>query len=182
MTAKVPRWDWLGEPLPVDVANTVRRDGAAYQEMWRTGADVLSWAEHEHDRVPSLTATETDDRLAELRRMRDDVFAVLRAVTRAEPYPPDAADRIDAHARAHPVVGQLTSPRPHVPDHMHGVEALLALITHAVIEFTARPEAERLALCDAPSCGQFFLRGRRDQRWCGTACGTRARVARHAAR
>jgi predicted RNA-binding Zn ribbon-like protein len=43
-------------------------------------------------------------------------------------------------------------------------------------------DSPALAFCDAPSCGQFFIRRRRDQRWCSAACGTRTRVARHATR
>src|SRR3954447_9124809 len=40
----------------------------------------------------------------------------------------------------------------------------------------------RIGFCDAPSCGLFFERTRRNQRWCSPECGNRARVARHAAR
>ena len=35
---------------------------------------------------------------------------------------------------------------------------------------------------NAPSCGTFFVPNRANQQWCGEPCGTRARVARHAAR
>jgi len=38
------------------------------------------------------------------------------------------------------------------------------------------------AFCDAPGCGGFFVPNRSNQVWCSDACGTRARVARHAAR
>ena len=41
------------------------------------------------------------------------------------------------------------------------------------------PDAVRF--CDAPSCGGFFAPERANQRWCDDSCGTRARVARHAA-
>ena len=57
------------------------------------------------------------------------------------------------------------------------VDELLARAAMSALELISAPA---LAFCDAPSCGQFFLRTRRDQRWCGPACGTRTRVARHA--
>lgn len=178
-------WDWLGEPLPLDVANTVRRRGATYQELWRTWADVAAWAAHQTARLSALTGGD-ESRLPDLREVRDDVFTLLHAVADHRPYPADAATRINTRARTHPVIPQLgrqpgatsatllaaTSP----------VDDLLAHIVHATIEFTGSTDADRLALCDAPSCGQFFLRDRINQQWCGPACGTRARVARHARR
>ena len=39
-----------------------------------------------------------------------------------------------------------------------------------------------IGFCDAPGCGQFFASDRANQKWCSNHCGTRARVARHAAR
>ena len=171
-------WDWLGDPLPIDVANTRRRFGATYRDLWRDGADVATWAGHETGRVPPIHPAEAD--LPALRAVRDDVFAVLLATAEAEPAPQEAVDRLNALARAHPVVDQLGGEAPWTGA-AEGVDELIALIVHATIAFAAHADAERLAWCDAPSCGQFFLRGRRDQQWCGTACGTRARVARHAA-
>jgi len=85
----------------------------------------------------------------------------------------DAARRIDARARAWPVVRQLGS---------DAVTGMLARVVHATVDFAGSAEVERLGFCDAPSCGQFFLRDRTNQQWCGPACGTRVRVARHTAR
>jgi predicted RNA-binding Zn ribbon-like protein len=177
-------WDWLGEPLPLDVANTVRRRGGSYQELWSTGADVARWAEHQAGRLPRLTAKDADADLATLRQVRDDVFAVLLAVATHQSCAADVADRINTRARTHPVVPVLTA-RIGVTTavltlEIDPVEALLAHVVHATITFTISAEAGHLALCDAPSCGQFFLRERTNQHWCSAACGTRSRVARHA--
>jgi predicted RNA-binding Zn ribbon-like protein len=60
------------------------------------------------------------------------------------------------------------------------VDELLALVAADTVARAAVPD--ELGFCDAPSCGQFFTRPRSDARWCSTACGSRARVARHAAR
>ena len=59
------------------------------------------------------------------------------------------------------------------------LDELLSRTAMSAVELLGSPT---LAYCDAPSCGQFFMRNRRDQRWCGPACGTRTRVARHAMR
>ena len=49
------RWSWLGEPLAIDFANTVRRRGGDYTELLSSGADLRAWAEHEASRVPDPT-------------------------------------------------------------------------------------------------------------------------------
>ena len=46
------RWSWLGEPLAIDFANTVRRRGSDYTELLASGADLRAWAADEANRVP----------------------------------------------------------------------------------------------------------------------------------
>jgi predicted RNA-binding Zn ribbon-like protein len=171
------RWSWLGEPLAIDFANTVRRRGLEYEELLERAADVVAWAGHEG---VELAAGDVAPRLDELRAFRDAVFAVLLAATRREPPPRGTERRLNAALAAVPLVPQLhdggvvlTAPGGHAP-----LDELLARVASSALELLADPA---LALCDAPSCGQFFIRHRGDQRWCGPACGTRARVARHAA-
>jgi predicted RNA-binding Zn ribbon-like protein len=172
-------WDFLGQPLAVDVAASVKRRGAGHVELWRDGGDVAQWCALMNGRVPALTAEQADVRLGELRGVRDDVFAVLGAVVAGTAYPPDAARRLDARARSCPVIAQLGG-EPVVAGTSDPVDELLARTAASAIELASDPG--ELTFCDAPSCGQFYLRERRGQVWCSTACGTRARVARHAAR
>ena len=61
------------------------------------------------------------------------------------------------------------------------VDELLARVAAATIELVGSGGRDAVRFCDAPSCGDFFAPDRRDQRWCDDSCGTRARVARHAA-
>jgi predicted RNA-binding Zn ribbon-like protein len=177
-------WDWLGEPLAVDFANTVRRSGWHYRELLEDGGDVASWSQRQAGRVPVLAARTAQARLAEIRAVRDDVFALLLAAARGGSPPSDPVGRINARARERPVVKQLGEPGAEpftlVVGDPDPVDELLARVAAGAIELTGTANSG-LALCDAPSCGQFFLRDRTNQRWCGPACGTRARVARHAA-
>jgi hypothetical protein len=170
-------WDWLGEPLAVDFANTVKRRGSRYVELLRDGADVAAWCARERGRVPRLDGPTATARLDEIRATRDDVFAVLSAVADRRAGPRSSAERLDARARRFPVVAQLRG-GPVVLNHPDSVDELLARVTHAAIALAGEPGG--LAFCDAPSCGQFFIRDRPNRQWCGPACGTRARVARHA--
>jgi predicted RNA-binding Zn ribbon-like protein len=59
---------------------------------------------------------------------------------------------------------------------------LCADIAAAAIDLLTGPDAATVALCDAPGCGQLYLRGRPNQQWCNPHCGTRARSQRHAER
>ena len=176
-------WDWLGEPLAVDFANTVRRSGWRYRELLEAGADVATWSQRQRGRVPVLTAEAAQPRLAEIRTVRDDVFELLLAAARGDSPSAGPVGRINARARERPVVAQVGAPGAEPCTLVLGdpdpVDELLARVVAAAIELTGAPNSG-LALCDAPSCGQFFLRERTNQRWCGPGCGTRARVARHA--
>jgi predicted RNA-binding Zn ribbon-like protein len=175
------RWSWLGEPLAVDFANTVRRRGGDYTELLATGADLRAWAGHEAPRVPGPTEYGADARLDEVRELRDAIFALLLAAANREPAPAGIEKRVNAALAAVPLVPQLRDGAVELvaPPETDPVDELLARTAMSAVELLASPA---LAYCDAPSCGQFFMRSRRDQRWCGPACGTRTRVARHARR
>src|SRR4051794_11270643 len=175
----VERWSWLGEPLAIDFANTVRRHGLEYVEYLDEPGALVEWARREGLR---LSARDVGSRLDEVRELRDAVFALLLDATRegGVAAAPGTEARLNAALAAVPLVPQLrggevvlTAPRD-----APALDELLARVAASALDVLRDPG---LALCDAPSCGQFFLRHRGGQRWCGPACGTRARVARHAA-
>jgi len=173
------RWSWLGEPLAIDFANTVRRRGETYEELLATPDDLAEWAERERGRIPALPRV-SEARLGEVRALRDAVFATLRAAAEGEPIPAAAEQALNAALLAVPLVPRLEAGAVVVVP-LREADPLAELAARAcasALELIARPE---LALCDAPGCGQLYLRHRSDQRWCGSACGVRARVARHSA-
>jgi predicted RNA-binding Zn ribbon-like protein len=175
------RWSWLGEPLAVDFANTVRRRGGDYTELLTSGADLRAWAEHEAQRVPDPSEHAAETRLDEVRALRDAIFALLLAAAQHRPAPPGIERQVNAALAAVPLIPRLRDGTVELvaPSAADPVDELLARTAMSALELLASPA---LAYCDAPSCGQFFMRSRRDQRWCGPACGTRTRVARHAMR
>ena len=177
-------WEWLGEPLALDFANTLLRRGWSYEEQLREPQDLAEWARRQGGRVPVVTAEAAAGRLDEVRALRDDCFTLLRATTDGASLPPDAARRVNDVVRRHPVVPALGARARRGGEHWSRATparstSCLARAADATVRTVADPDSA-LGLCDAPSCGQFFLRGRTDQRWCGPACGNRARVARHA--
>ena len=172
-------WDWLGEALAVDFANTTKRSGGEERELLETPGDLAEWAAEEAGRVPAIEAGAV--RIGEVLTLRDDVKALLYAAVHGAPAPVPAAERVNARVRATPLVHQLRDgdavlvPAAAVAP----LDELLARVSHSAIELAARGG---VGFCDAPSCGQFFERRRASQLWCSDACGTRARVARHAHR
>lgn len=174
-------WSWLGEPLAVDFANTVRRRGRDYTELLETGADLRAWAQREADRVPDPPLGTAEARLADVRALRDAIFALLYATALGEPVAPGIERQVNAALAAVPLIPQLRDGEVELvaPPDADPVDELLARAAASALELLPSPS---LGYCDAPSCGQFFMRGRSDQRWCGPACGTRTRVARHARR
>jgi predicted RNA-binding Zn ribbon-like protein len=182
---ELPLWSWLSEPLPMDFANTIRRRGMVDHDFLRSGADLASWSEREAGRVPRVSARAAAARFDEAIALRDDVRAVLRATVDGAPLPARAVGRLNARARALPVVAQLgrrPGERRDAPAARAGaLDELLARVAAATIELVGGGGRDAVRFCDAPSCGNFYAPARANQRWCDDSCGTRARVARHAA-
>ena len=161
-----PVFRWLGEPLAIDLANTVMvvRDG---EEVDLLAADLERWLDAERER---LAGTPERERLLAL---RDAVREVLAAAADGGPLPASALARVNAASAAAPVAPQLTADGSR--EELAPADPLAA-IARSAIDVVAR---ERVRICGAPSCGMFFLGARR---WCCAACGNRARAARHYAR
>jgi predicted RNA-binding Zn ribbon-like protein len=172
-------WDWLGEALAVDFANTTKRSGGDEHELLQAAEDLVTWAELEAGRVPEIEPQAV--RLGEIRTFRDDVKALLHAAVDGERAPVPAVERVNARLRAAPLVAQLRDGTAVLAPAVETapLDELLARVAHSAVELAAHGG---VGFCDAPSCGQFFERSRASQLWCSHACGTRARVARHAQR
>jgi predicted RNA-binding Zn ribbon-like protein len=181
----VARWSWLGDRLAIDVANTVRRRGWRYAELITSPADLLSWLEHERGRL-TIPARVNPALVSRFLQVRAHVLGVLRAAAAGTALPTADVRAINELAAAAPVVRLLGNrPGEHLtrPVTRAGpATRLCADIAAAVIDLLTGPDAAAIALCDAPGCGQLFLRGRPNQQWCGPHCGTRARSQRHADR
>jgi predicted RNA-binding Zn ribbon-like protein len=118
--------------------------------------------------------------------IRDQVLRVLRAAAGGTALPRSDVAAINGLVIAAPAVRLLgTEPGRHStrPVTEAGpVTRFCADIAAAAIELLTGPNAAALALCDAPGCGQLYLRRRPNQQWCASLCGTRARSRRHAER
>ncbi len=181
----VEQWSWLGDHLALDFANTVRRRGMRYVELITSAAELEVWLDHESGRVP-VEAEVDDDLVTEFVGARDHALELLRAAATHRSLPATDVTAVNHLVLAAPAIRLLGAHTDDVVVHSVG-EAdpptrLLGSLATAVVELLSGPELETLALCDAPGCGQLYLRGRPNQQWCNPHCGTRARSERHADR
>jgi predicted RNA-binding Zn ribbon-like protein len=176
-----PVFRWLGQPLAIDLANTVMvvREGSVVDLL--AGRKALEhWLEAERWRLGDcLFAVEHPD---EFRKLRDAVRSLLAASVKGVTLPPEALASVNAASEAAPIAPQLKATDGGALEAVELVAEgdplarLLGRLARSAIGLLTTPERERLQICRAPSCGMFFLGGRR---WCSAACGNRARAARH---
>ena len=166
-------WEWQEGVPAVDLSQTVRDVRGRPVDDLRSDEDLDAWLESQEDRVPPLEPGERD--VAAWRSLREAITAAFEAALAGQSLPIQAVEHINACAG--PVVPQLRDGRrEYVPC------GALAAVAASAIEILGTETRERLRFCAAPSCGMYYLGHRADQQWCSPACGTRARVARHAAR
>jgi predicted RNA-binding Zn ribbon-like protein len=173
-------WEWLGQGLALDLADTVNIVDGAENDLIATKDSYNRWAREEARFLP-------EDSLSLLLRgrevvleLRGPVRRVLAAVAAGERPPRDATAAINRASASAPTWVELDADTLAVSNQSLGskIDALLSLYARSAIKLAAS-KALDLRRCPAPSCGMFYVRTRRQQIWCSTQCGTRARVARH---
>jgi predicted RNA-binding Zn ribbon-like protein len=178
----VVRWDWLGDPLALDLVNTVRRRGWQYTELIGSPSDLREWLDREQDRL-TAPAEVDDDLVARFLALRDHALDLLRAAAAGQPWPPGAVAAVNASVLAAPSSRLLTAGpdgyRTEPVTAAAPADRLLADLAVAVTDLLTGPDGAELTLCDAPGCGHLYLRHRPNQQWCNPLCGTRARTDRH---
>lgn len=178
-----PVFRWLGEPVAIDLANTVMlvAEGEAV-DLLQTPKDLRRWLEGERERLGDCGFAVAH--LEEVRALRDAVRSLLEAAARRTAPPRETLKRVNAASAAAPTATQLKLSRERefsTAERAAGgdrLAQLLGKLARSAIALLSGPERERLRICDAPSCGMLYL-GTPGRRWCCAACGNRARVARH---
>ena len=172
---------WLVFPPAVDLANTVVITPAGNHDLLTSEEELEAWIAAELGRIPGVDAAAA--RLPEVRRLREDVRALLHAAARGKRPPEGARQRINAISASAPIRTTLSRDGRALSEHDARDRYALfeASVARSAIELADRVE-DRLRACEAPSCGMLFMQEHPRQVWCTPACGNRARVARHAAR
>jgi predicted RNA-binding Zn ribbon-like protein len=186
----------LGEPLPVELMNTVNADRDGISDALEDDSGAAAWLCAVAGRIGSETGTApsqpAEDAVrpvaAALRQLRD-ALRCLAAEATGDPRPPatapeltrpEAITTLNALAQTWPEFVWPAAGHPSRTYRAHGTASLaVQLIAHQGVELLAGPGRERLRPCLAPNCLLFFAKDHPRREWCSPECGNRARVARH---
>jgi predicted RNA-binding Zn ribbon-like protein len=178
----------LGEPLPVDLMNTVWADRDGVHDALRDTPARTAWLQAVRDRV-TFGSHVSVTTLCTLR----DALRRLAATATADDRPA-ARSAIPDHATALTVLNNACAAAPtwsrlHWPTDAAPTRArrsagtpfdtAIGLIAEQAVDLFAGPLRTELRACHAPGCVLYFVRDHPRRQWCGASCGNRARVARH---
>lgn len=193
----------LGEPLAVELMNTIWADRGVVHDALETDGEVLAWLRAVGPRLAgeaSGVATWLDaDRPAglgrtatELRRLRDALRRLTAEATR-DPRPA-AASAIPDREAALDVLNQVAAAAPSWPAlewspdgeprrtrhlaHPAGT-GIASFLAAELITMLTGDNQPRLRACLAPGCVLYFAKDHNRREWCSPGCGNRARAARH---
>ena len=172
-------WVVLGEPLAVELGNTLFATTAGCRDGLATPSALQSWA-RAHDfevGLPSQAEWEASVRL------RDALRACFAAVAESEIPPVEAVAVLNDVSRSHriaPVLEWTTrGPRAHRDAGLQPVGAMLGECARSAIELLGSEEHRRIKACARPPCPLFFVRTHPRRTWCSNYCGDLMRQARH---
>jgi predicted RNA-binding Zn ribbon-like protein len=167
-----------GEPLALDLVNTVASPPGGQVDLLESADDLRAWLAAERDRL-DITDGQID--LSAVRALRAHI---TRAVGASTPPPPEALRAITDAQRNAPAYqelgwnGQAITVTTRRPGNATGV--LLAQLAEAAATLLASPAIGLVRSCEGPGCRMLFLPAHPRRRWCSPAtCGNRARVARY---
>ena len=170
-----------GEPLALDLVNTVASPPGGEVDLLESAADLRAWLAAERDRL-DITDGQID--LSAVRALRTHITRAVEAARGSTPPPLEALHAItvaQANAPAYQELGwngqaiTVTIRRPG-----NATAVLLAQLAEAAATLLASPAIGLVRRCEGPGCRMLFLPAHPRRRWCSPAtCGNRARVARY---
>ncbi|WP_078312156.1 MULTISPECIES: CGNR zinc finger domain-containing protein [unclassified Mycobacterium] len=185
----------LGEPLPVELMNTVRGGREGVRDALDGDESVYAWLTAMADRILAESGAHTiafsleDARFVagDLRALRDALRCLAAEVTE-DPRPPtsgmthtQAVATINTLARARAELVWPVDGEPSRAATARGSQARLTvgLIAREAVDFFGGPERHQLRACLASHCVLYFVKEHPRREWCTPKCGNRARVKRH---
>ncbi|WP_327268020.1 ABATE domain-containing protein [Streptomyces sp. NBC_01218] len=186
-----------GEPLPLDLVNTVFIKGGVRGRMIDALAgppDLDAWLAAQRVRFPAPVAGEmlragpADASLFEdFLEVRRSLRALAGVCTAGGTAPPDDLAVLNTWARRAASWQELVQEEGLVTAVGRRSEddprrAALAQIAAEAVALFAGAGAELLRACPAPGCVLYFVKSHTRREWCTVGCGNRVRVARHSRR
>jgi predicted RNA-binding Zn ribbon-like protein len=175
-----------GEPVAIDLANTLFTDRGRPLDALTTPAALRRWLEANDERIdPPLPGGFDARDLERARELRVTIRELLAAAVDDNPPSAVAVSRLNEIAALAPLSARLQWPAGEPPKahlSLSGAgrfDALLALLAQSAIDVLGGSGAGRLRRCEAPGCTTFYLKDHPRRAWCSPTCGNRVRVARH---
>ncbi|MEV8437963.1 ABATE domain-containing protein [Actinosynnema sp. NPDC051121] len=189
----------LGEPLPVELMNTVWADRDGVHDALRDRDGTRAWLHAVAARadlapadLDALTAPDLDHLRGRLVGLRDAVRRLACEAT-GDPRPSAASDVRDREAAvavlngaaaATPRWSALSWPPGQAPSRHSrtggpAVSAAVSALAEDAIALFTGDSRRLLRACLAPNCVLYFLKDHPRREWCSAGCGNRARSARH---
>jgi predicted RNA-binding Zn ribbon-like protein len=180
----------LGEPLPIELMNTVWDDRAGKHDALSAPDGLPDWLTRVGNRLPGPLAPADIDRLR--RRLPPLRQALLRLAAEATGdtrwAPSDAGSLARAVADVNAAVvprspqlvwagGRAASRQERAP--RDPVAAVLSTFAEEAVALFGDGDESRLRVCDGPDCGLYFVKNHPRREWCSSTCGNRVRAARH---
>ncbi|MEP7092127.1 MAG: ABATE domain-containing protein [Nocardioidaceae bacterium] len=192
----------LGEPLPVELMNTIWADRDGVHDALGSPAATRAWLRSVTDRedvsgadVTAWLGSVSEDDLAavhrDLRALRDAArrLAARRTDDTRESALMDvevataitSVNAFAASAPAWPVLDWPDEGRPHVSRGSESAPApvFVADMARATVALLGGDTGHSLRACQAPGCVLYFIKQHPRRQWCSAGCGNRARQARH---
>lgn len=172
----------VGEPLAVDLANTLVAESDALTDRLADESTLRVWLELHQDQLPT-GALVGPPPLEKVHALREAVRELLHAHLAARP-PAEAALEAVNHLLGDAPIPELTwfDGQYHQrsrPGSSPGA-AVLTTVARSAMETLTGENADRLRLCDGRNCVLIFVAGHPHRQYCSPRlCGTRERVARH---
>ncbi len=173
----------LGEPLALDLANTIVRHARQDLDLLTNERQLQAWLNEQEPRLPQAEATK--QMLAAVHAIRRPLRRCLQAVRDGKAPPLDGIAELNRAAAAAPTSIAIEldpSGRPQRVTRRSGTAAnqLGAALAEAAIEFLTEYDPGRLRECASEDCVLLFYATHPKRRWCSAAsCGNRERVRRH---
>lgn len=170
----------LGEPPPVEFANSLYRDGDDWIDFLADAPAAARWFEAAaHSSAVGAAPQVRADQVADLRELRDAVRALLEAALSGTRPDLDSVDAVNRAAAAAPAFPQLDWPALRTVRVGGGLPGTLALLASETIALVTGPDARRLRRCTAPGCAMLYVKHHPRRAWCNPSCGQRVRQARY---
>jgi predicted RNA-binding Zn ribbon-like protein len=191
----------LGEPLPVELMNTIWADRDGVHDALGEATGTEAWLRAVAPRIDllvdgsldALTAADIDglaERLCGLRNALRRLAAEATGDPRPAAVSPvteldTAVEEVNKVAAAVPQWSALAWNPGETPSRVtctgggEAAAAAVSAIAEQAIDLFAHSDRLRLRACLAPGCLRYFIKDHPRREWCATPCGNRARAARH---